>query len=240
MKTLVEDASVGTIEFVLKPNLRRVTYKVTPTTVQICAPEFLADKVFPLSQDKIEWILNAKTRLQSEYKPLIIDEFNSFETLTFSVQIQSGAWHKNKMSTHFENCILQILYDSNIDIHSEQSQTMIHNVIKFYMRKEAQRILPARLSSLACEHGFKVNKIKINSARTRWGSCTAKKNINLSFYLLLLPWHLIDFVLIHELCHTKYMDHGIKFKNLMKIYYPNIKDLETEMKIYGRKTALFK
>ena len=57
--------------------------------------------------------------------------------------------------------------------------------------------------------------MKINSSKGRWGSCSARKAINLSYYLVLLPKHLIDYVLLHELCHTREMNHGERFWALL-------------------------
>lgn len=57
--------------------------------------------------------------------------------------------------------------------------------------------------------------VKINSSQGRWGSCSTKKDINLSYYLVLLPSYLIDYVLLHELCHTREMNHSERFWSLL-------------------------
>ena len=83
---------------------------------------------------------------------------------------------------------------------------------------------------LADTHGFQYTSLKINSARRRWGSCSAKKQINLSLYLMLLPEELIDFVIVHELCHTREMNHGERFKKLMHDIFPNYDELNKSLK----------
>ncbi len=83
------------------------------------------------------------------------------------------------------------------------------------LRKKAREYLPFRLKFLADSHGFNYTSIRISKSRTRWGSCSSKKTINLSFYLMLLPEHLADYVLLHELCHTVYMNHGPEFWKLL-------------------------
>lgn len=88
------------------------------------------------------------------------------------------------------------------------------------MRVLAKRELPPKLMALAQEFGFRVKEVKISSARSRWGSCVARKKglfsrreytINLSLYCILLPEHLQRLVMLHELTHIHHMDHSPAF-----------------------------
>ena len=83
------------------------------------------------------------------------------------------------------------------------------------LRRRAQSVLPVQLAELARLHGFQYSGVKIRKSRSRWGSCSTKKSISLSLYLLLLPEHLIEYVLLHELCHTVQMNHGPAFWALL-------------------------
>jgi predicted metal-dependent hydrolase len=79
------------------------------------------------------------------------------------------------------------------------------------LRLRAKEYLPARLSELALLHGFKYTVCKVGKSRSAWGSCSVRGTIILSCYLMLFPKHLIDYVLIHELCHTVQHNHSPKF-----------------------------
>ena len=83
------------------------------------------------------------------------------------------------------------------------------------LRIRAKQYLPAEIQGLAQRHGFRYQQIKIRKSKTRWGSCSSKGVINLSFYLMLLPSHLIEYVLLHELCHTVEMNHSAAFWSLL-------------------------
>lgn len=83
------------------------------------------------------------------------------------------------------------------------------------LRHKAKDYLPQRLEELSRLTGLNYNKVTIRAARTKWGSCTAQNNISLSLYLMTLPSHLIDYVLIHELCHTIHHNHSPKFHALL-------------------------
>ena len=103
------------------------------------------------------------------------------------------------------------------------------------LRRKAQSILPPLLAKLAGLHGFTYSCVKIRKNRSRWGSCSSKKAINLSLYLLLLPEHLIEYVLLHELCHTVHMNHSPAFWNLLNKCTENkARELRKEIREYRR------
>ncbi len=108
---------------------------------------------------------------------------------------------------------VEIIYPPQTDF--ERLQPWLFKVVTEALRKQAKAILPPRLRELAARHGFHYTRISITSARTRWGSCSNKGHINLSLYLMILPLRLSDYVLLHELCHTREMNHGTRFWTLM-------------------------
>ena len=83
------------------------------------------------------------------------------------------------------------------------------------LRRAAKADLPPRIERLSAATGLSYEKLTIRVARTKWGSCTGRNHISLSLYLMLLPEHLRDFVIVHELCHTVYHDHSPRFHALL-------------------------
>ena len=73
----------------------------------------------------------------------------------------------------------------------------------------------------------------IKNTKTRWGSCSFKNNINLSLHLMRLREELIDYVILHELVHTKVKNHSIEFWTTLDIHCPNSKNLDRELKKYS-------
>jgi hypothetical protein len=78
-------------------------------------------------------------------------------------------------------------------------------------RIEARRLLAERVRELARVHGFVYNKVFVKNQRTLWGSCSTKNNINLNINLLRLPEDLRDYVILHELLHTRHRNHSKAF-----------------------------
>ena len=91
------------------------------------------------------------------------------------------------------------------------SITWANKVMSTAMRNNAQVILTKRLRAIADAHNIAFNRLTIKDVSTRWGSCSSLRNVNLSLWLLLLPSHLIDYVICHELCHLKELNHSPAF-----------------------------
>ena len=94
-------------------------------------------------------------------------------------------------------------------------QELLRNAIIRALKKSAQTYLPPLLDELANRYGFSYKRVKITGSKSRWGSCSAMGSINLSCYLMLLPPHLMDYVLLHELTHTREMNHGPQFWEIL-------------------------
>ena len=90
--------------------------------------------------------------------------------------------------------------------------------------------LVKRTYELADSFGETVASVKINSARTRWGSCTSNRNINLSLFLVMAPEGAVDYCIIHELSHLKHMDHSAAFWRLVASRCPDYKERREELK----------
>jgi len=100
------------------------------------------------------------------------------------------------------------------------------------LRKEAEQLLPYRLKQLAERDDFTYSSVGIKHLKSRWGSCTSQKDITLNLYLMQLPWHLIDYVIFHELTHTKVMQHGPLFWQELERHVPHAKALRKEIGSY--------
>lgn len=98
------------------------------------------------------------------------------------------------------------------------------------LRLQAARLLPGRLQVLAAKHGFTYTSVNIKRMTGRWGSCDNQRRIVLNLYLMQLPWPLIDYVLLHELVHTRHMNHGQDFWDTFIACEPEAKVLRKAIK----------
>lgn len=107
----------------------------------------------------------------------------------------------------------QIVCPPSVDFRA--IQTWLQAAITEQLRLQAKLVLPPRLTQLAARFGFAFKSVKIQSSKSRWGSCSATNDINLSLYLMKLPSELADYVMLHELCHTVHHNHSTHFWDLM-------------------------
>ena len=83
------------------------------------------------------------------------------------------------------------------------------------LRRAAKADLPGRIARLSEVTGLKYEKLSIRASRTKWGSCSGRNHISLSLFLMALPEHLRDYVIIHELCHTVHHNQSPRFHALV-------------------------
>ncbi len=100
--------------------------------------------------------------------------------------------------------------------------------------RAANEYLPRRISELSAVTGLRYAGVTITGAKSRWGSCSTVGRISLSFHLMRLPKHLIDFVIIHELCHTVHHNHSAAFHALVN-HHTKGREAELDRELRGYK-----
>jgi predicted metal-dependent hydrolase len=212
MEKKLYDKDLGTVLLRAHPRATRYSLRIKHTTLvalmpQKGDPEKLLALISANKQKLVEMLREAR----AQHPPL--NEHTTLQTNTFKLHIFRAERLHTAMK--LSNGILHIACPLHTDFTSESTRTLLHTLLQKALRHEARRILPGRLQTLAQQHHFTYTGLRITQARTRWGSCSSKGIISLSLSLMLLPDHLIDYVILHELCHTREMNHSRPFWNLM-------------------------
>lgn len=97
-------------------------------------------------------------------------------------------------------------------------------------RQAALELVRKRLEYYNNIYSFDFNKIRIKSQRTSWGSCSRRKNLNFNFKLAFLPEHLVDYIVVHELCHLGEFNHSRKFWDLVAKTIPDYLNFRKELR----------
>ena len=101
------------------------------------------------------------------------------------------------------------------------------------LAEEALKVIPARVEYFARVIGVTYGKITIRNQKTRWGSCSSKGNLNFNCLLMLAPPEVLDYVVVHELCHRKQMNHSKAFWSEVEKVLPDYKEARKWLKEEG-------
>ena len=102
------------------------------------------------------------------------------------------------------------------------------------LTKQAKQIIPARVAFYAEQMDISYGNITVRHQRTRWGSCTSKGNLNFNCLLVCAPPEVLDYVVVHELCHKKHMNHSKAFWQEVETVFPDYKNCKKWLKEQGR------
>lgn len=133
-----------------------------------------------------------------------------------SFVLEKSKWVQKKLHHYsgFENVSLAQLGKSDYIKHKEK----------------ARRLVQKRLSNFSKIYDLSYNKVSIRNQKTCWGSCTGKRNLNFNYKILFLSKELRDYIIVHELCHLKEMNHSVRFWNLVAQEVPNHRDLRAKLR----------
>lgn len=226
---IIEDKELGQVIARVNPRARRLTFRTRTDAIYVTVPSGTVEKEIRKAIDSLRHKLHAaRQRLVPQQR---IDLDYRIDTPFFKLSLAGG--RHDKFLAHSELGEMKIICPPTANFDDEKLQTWLKRVIEEALRRNAKIILPPRLYMLSNTHNLPYHKVKINSSRGRWGSCSAKGDINLSFFLVLLPQHLIDYVLLHELCHTREMNHSDRFWELLNSLTDHKAfDLRSELKTY--------
>jgi predicted metal-dependent hydrolase len=111
-------------------------------------------------------------------------------------------------------------YPTGLLVQHDDEQAAI-NLLRSWIRAEAKRQLSPRVEALARRFGFNYQRVRVGSQKSRWGSCSSKGTISLNDQLLFMPSPTVDYLIIHELCHTRHMNHSSKFWRVVEQCCPD-------------------
>lgn len=222
------DNDLGEVNVVRNARAKNVIARRKINSIQLTVPSRFTMKqiieVFEKMKPRIE---DLKVKSHFLFSP-----HTEFKTFSFVLKLETGEISNYYMS--LKEGILSIVCPNGVDFTSDSVQEVIRNLVEKAMRYEAKRIFPEKLKDLAQQYNFQFTDIKINKSRSRWGSCSSKKSINLSYYCMLLPEYLVDFIMLHELCHTIEMNHGTNFWKLLdNVTNGRARQLTNELKSFS-------
>ena len=209
-KSTVEHPHWGKIVITRNPRARRIIMRARPDAIYMTVP--LHAKEADIERALDECGTRLKEAQESNSTEHIGRDF-TIDTPHFKLSIQESNNHGIRITGRDGRYTLYCT--TGTDYTTERTQKVLRQGVKTAMKHCAGVILPPRLEALAKKHGFRYSRCTVRDVQSRWGSCTSHGSINLNIRLSMLPDRLIDYVLLHELCHTVEMNHSERFWALM-------------------------
>jgi len=215
---IIQDEEFGKITIRRSARATQVRLRVAPdgtlrASLPLYAPTFLVKRLLKTSRAELRTLL-AQSQPQTEYT----NGMQIGKSHTLIVRPTTGSFEVNRKG-------------QQIIVHLPDTKTLtdptvvrgIRDVVIAALRVEAKSYLPKRLSYLATQGGFHYERVRFSHASGRWGSCSSTGTISLNIALMKLPFELIDYVIIHELAHTRHMNHSSEFWELVGVGDPAYK-----------------
>ena len=199
----IEHPKWGTLKIVVNKRARRIIMRAREGYIQMTVPPMATnsdlEKALAKHGARLRELRNRRSRK--------IDPLRIIGEGVFRINIEE--YKGGRFMWVHNGSTATLMCPENTEY--EKEQEWLRKVILNAVHEEAARVLPPRLKALAEKHGLKYNRCSVRDSHTRWGSCSGMRNISLSIYLVLLPDELIDYVILHELCHTVEMNHSERF-----------------------------
>lgn len=213
MKSTVEHPLFGEIVISRRRGVKRISLSVRPPSeVRITMPQGVAIRhALNFVEQKSIWIEKAIKKLEGRSVSNIFSM--PFSTRNHNLRLKPADVDNISWKIIAKEIVvsypMELLYDT------PQVQQAIAMAIEEAWRIEAKEILPERVRTIAQRLNLPYGSVTIRKSKTRWGSCSYRNDISLSLYLMKLDDELVDYIIIHELCHTKVKNHSPQFHEML-------------------------
>ncbi len=218
----IEVAGVGNVKFVKRKSARNIRLRIDHYgQVMVSLPFWTPYKL------AIQFVESKKDWINKHQSTLTKHTFSHGERIGKAHRLQFVSSKGQKISTRVTDTEIRVHVPDSVTNTSQEVQRAIEKAAIRALKKEATDLLLPKLRDLSLRHDLPYKSATVKRLSSRWGSCSAIKEITLNCYLMQLPWELIDYVLLHELLHTKILAHGPKFWSELDNF---VKDLPSKRK----------
>ncbi len=197
---------------------KTVSFRIKNQEVIISVPKFLSDnEINNLVEIKIKWIKN-KLALEKLNNVSIKRKYENGDIFLYL-----GSEYSLKIKkSHKDNIYIK---DKNLIVEAKNvsATNNIKNNIKNWYISESKKYLTKTNSYYEILIGVKSNKLLFGQYKSKWGSCNSKKTISYDWRIIMAPFEVIHYLIIHELCHIKFPNHSIYFWKYVEKYMINYK-----------------
>jgi predicted metal-dependent hydrolase len=230
---IVRIDEVGDVAFRTSRRARHLNIRIRPGgSIVVSMPSGMPLRMAQdIVKGKTDWILRTLRKAKDRQPALLtLHDGSEIRTRLHVVCIRCGVFERLRIST--TGSLVEIRVPATVSLSAPELQNAVRMTLIEIYRQEAKQILPPRVRALAAAHGFTINRVSIKNTKSRWGSCSAKNNINLSLHLMRVPDELVDYVILHELVHTEIMNHSPAFWRRLSELCPFPRRMQARLRKY--------
>jgi predicted metal-dependent hydrolase len=231
MQKIFEHPRFGDIVISRSRAARRISLSVRPPAkVRLSLPVACSWKEgLNFLAEKEQWIAETLAKVALKNPVLVIEP--PYATTRRTLVLKPS--DTDKVSARVTSDAISVTYPRTMSHTDADVQAVVRKAITHAFKLEAMQVLPAMVDDLARRHGFRYGKVGVRATTSRWGSCSSAGDISLCVFLMRMPDHLKEFIILHELCHTRHRDHSPRFHQLLdSLLGGREKELAQEMKKY--------
>jgi predicted metal-dependent hydrolase len=195
-------------------------------SLTVRAPLRMAEsRIYAFIESHGDWIAKNQARLRST-PPLPLKRYTEGETFLYLGRSYPLAIVPHQLPA--------LVFDGAVFRLTKSALPKAERAFVRWYKEQATRLFFERVLNFAAKHGFHYQKIRISSARTRWGSCSSRGTLSFTYRLVLVPADVVDYVVMHELVHTQIRNHSNKFWKRLGELMPDYKLRLTWLKKNGK------
>ena len=188
-------------------------------------------RVEQVLREKAQWILTTLERVEREAEvaappPIVAGMRLPLAGRQITLSVVTGASERHVHARLDGDTLRLALADT--------TQETLRAALELWYRRHARTVFAERLAACNSRYGFAYGRVAIKEQKSRWGSCSRQGNLNFNWRLLLAPLPVLDYVVVHELCHLKELNHSPRFWQLVALACPDYATHRAWLRRHGR------
>lgn len=220
---------------------RTITLTVLPAEVTVRVPDkMLTGEIERLLQRRQAWVLRTleAQRVRATAPPAVTPDTAAtvwVQGVTRRIVLRSTPG-RGRAQIHVQRQGEDVMLEGPVEsLHDAAARTAIRGWLQALARTELEQ----RTQRWASTLGLQYRTIRLKDQKTRWGSCSSKGNLNFNWRLIMAPPDVMDYIVIHELCHLREMNHSTRFWSLVQAACPTYRQSRTWLRHHGRTLTLW-
>lgn len=222
--------NIATLEVIKRRRQKNLRIRVKGEQVIVSAPYYCSKKVIHnFIKSYEQWALKAvekQSQKRQSLDSILSDKKNEILIRGIWKPLIADGIHTNSNLLKFTEDSDSVRYRINPFLGRKTSEMDIKKAANNWLKKQANQELKDRIIRVGKTMPFSWNKIYVRSQKTKWGTCSSKKNISLNWRIIKTPLFIWDYLIVHELCHTVHMNHSKDYWSLVEFYFPERKKAE--------------